>query len=467
MEKIKFKDVVELVEKVLGENKFQSVMQNGNPYNMLSYEQKQRFFGSAPPIEWDEIENLNRTFWDCNIKLGMEMTVAAAIAVNLANQCMPEDNRKAMLNQIKQLRDNVSQQWLRRLNKRKKGNGEDDVCGIYNKFELIQKFGYMYDSEDEGNADANDPNAMCPLIMSQLNSGWTNLKAEEKEGKVVVGKRRLGSEQRSFSMLAILEAEFDILSEWMKQKSRLEHIKSSLQFHDFMRPVLDTIPSPWVHIHDRNQFIYMLIDNMLDNTKDYPQDVYDFQSVNKELILFSRKFFDFMDLLDETMTEKVREKVNESMTYMKRLSEMECQIIREQHMKGERTGQFIKPKFNVDFLVFTRILASLLCELSFKYKKVMRLQNYHCFNEKYYYNSYPKYKKALELGCPSTSMSVWNKWCKSEPKLYPYIMNNEEWSEIDKYAALYKEETSNPFYWFENKGTEYFEAQYHLTRSLK
>lgn len=372
---MKLKDVVELVEKVLSENKFQSIQQNGNPYYMLSYEEKQRWFGNAPPIEWDEIENLNRTFWKADIKPGIELTVAAAIAVNLANQCMVEDDRKAMLDKIQLLRENVSKQWLRRLNKRKKSNGEDDVYGSYNKFELIQKFGFMYDNEDEANADANDPNETCPIIMSQLNSGWVNFKAEEKDGEVVVEKRRHDSHVTPSVLLLMVHTAFQNCSVRILYDDARTEAKRAQKIFDIdisMMLANDGLGNHYADVKCSPIELYNYVEPILTDEKRYPQDVFDFKTVNEQFLPILQNACLIIECLDETQTWLARRLYQDTIQNMDAMSRIEVQIIEEQHLRDPVTNKFVKPKFDTRRLYYTTILATMLHLLDEQFKTTMR-----------------------------------------------------------------------------------------------
>lgn len=375
METMKLKDVVGLVEKTLSENKFQSVMQSGNPYYLLSYEEKQKWFGNAPPIEWDEIENLNNTFWDCDIKPGMEMAVSAAIAVNLANQCMTEDERKGMLNRIQALRENVSENWLRRLNKRKKFNGEDGICGVFNKFELIQKFGYMYDSEDEGNADANDTTATCPIIIGQLNSGWVNYRAGEKDGKIMVEHRRNGYRLTPAVLLLMIYTAFQNCSVRILYDDSRKDAKRAQKILDISIKLMianDGFGNHYADVKCSPMEFYDYVEAVLTDEERYSQSVFDFKTVNAQFLPMLENACLIIECLDETQTWLARRLYKDTLENMKVMSELEIRIIEEQQLRDPDTGMFVKPKFNTRHLYYTIVLSTILHLLKEQFMNIMR-----------------------------------------------------------------------------------------------
>lgn len=380
MENMKLKDVVELVKQVLSENKFQSATQKGDPYYLLSYEEKQRWFGKTPPIEWEEIENLNRTFWEADIKPGIELTVAAAIAVNLANQCMAEYDRRGMLNKIEQLRENVSRQWLRRFSKKMKAssktnNVEDNIYGSYNKFEFIQKLGFMYDSEAEGNADANDPNATCPLITSQLNSGWVNYKTEEKDGEIVVEPRRNDSQITPSVLLLMICTAFRNCSTKILYDDTREEAKRTRKILDIginMMLTNDGLGNHYADVKCSPFEFYDYVEAFLTDEKRYPQDVFDFKAVNEQFLPVLQNSCLIIECLDETQTWLARRLFKDTMQNMDAMSQVEVRIIEEQQMRDKTTGKFVKPTFDTRSLIYTTILATMLHLLGERFKTVMR-----------------------------------------------------------------------------------------------
>ena len=497
METMKLQDVVELVRNVLKEkgSTFHTNSYGGDTvFYTLTQQEKQDNFTKSPPIEWSEIENINQTIWALDYSSGESLVIYSAIGVNLASQCRGLTAREEMTEKIQNLRKYVSEQWTRRYLKRLKLFGKDKIdestlYGTFNKFEFIQKFGFMYDSEEEANTDANDTTATCPLIMSQLNSGWINFRATEKDGRIIVEKRTDNPLVDPVSMLYHVEEEFKTWKVWNVMVDRFRSILAVEYFSDFMRPVYNIIPSPWgENIKSRDSFIYMLVVNMLDNPSAYPQEVYDFQKVNSELIAFVDQVLGFADSLDETMTEQTIAVVQECMEYMRKMSEMECQIISEQHLRDEKTGRFIKPKIKLGYLVYTRIISSVISQLEFKFDKAMRIKSIYriCPKPRYAWAKEALYKakqngtldklvnemkedyekrKKNNWFLASKSIRIGSEEIKYDSEeTHPYFMYEQWIEEYERYVQ--DEKRMNPFYDINSKRREYFEAQYHLSEKL-
>ena len=379
MENMKLKDVVELVKEVLSENKFQCMMVNGRPRFMLSLDEIEKFFGSSPPLELDELEHLNESFWSFDITPGTEMVVVNVIAMKLIVQCKTVEERETTIGLMRILIDDVMEKWLRRMNKRK---DDFSVIGVYNKFELIQKCGFMYDSEDEANKDANDPKATCPLLIGQLDSGWINLKSSEKDGKIVIEKRKPETEMTPFSLLSMVFSALEIIAKRLQFKDIRSDAKRSANALKISSALLVSVVSnygdSYASIDCSPLEFYAYIENELNNTENYPQAVFDFKSLHEQFLPMFRNACEIVENLDETQTWLARRLYQDTLENLEVLSNVECTILREQHERDPETGKFKHPKFWIGHLLYTIALGTLLNLLELKFDDVMRM---HCLGD--------------------------------------------------------------------------------------
>ena len=352
---MKLKELVQKVQQAVDENKekwLPSVSQSMPFY--FSKEQQETLYASfASYIEPDEILNINKTMWDSGMTYRLHREVVDAIAIGLYVQCRTKDERDAMAAQFDAKTNEIRDVNLR-LNRIPKGKHEgiDARLGIYDKIEFIQKFGAMYNNTDEANADANDPNGICPLIMGVLNSGWHNIMAAVENGKVMV-KKMSGDDEVTPSMVLIsIKNAFSVFIDRKDAQAVRDTIKSVYVF--------DKVQWRSLSVHggypirgelfcskeERHELINAMMSIMMDEGL-YPQGVYDFRTYNTMFIKFVMAVVAFMDRFDETQTHLCRQVVDSILDVMEKTSKLECRIIKEQQIKDPVTGKFIKPLISI------------------------------------------------------------------------------------------------------------------------
>ena len=381
---MKLKELALCVHRTLDANKSKWGMIAVETQYLITYEEAEKLFAWIGELDEHEIENLNETFWPAGIEKRDFDEVARAIAIILETRCItPEDveQKTAWLKEIQEKANAV----IRRINLRQPPNEKKHEkewrYGEFTKFDFIQAYGYMYDSEDEANADANDTSSTCPLLMRLLNSGWANIKAvEDKDtGKIMVSKRKENVVFSPALFLAKIAISFETLQKRheiarMRKGIQNEHILYSLSHWrgGWNKPTgsgaFGSMPSGCRH-HELFDFIRTF---MVDETS-YPQEVYDFRTLNHQFIIICKNIVDIIDTMDETMEDIVKELYVTSLANMNVLADIECQIVMEQHMRDPVTKKFVKPKFNINYLIYTVTIATLLMHLSQQYDRVMRL----------------------------------------------------------------------------------------------
>jgi hypothetical protein len=351
---------------------------------LITYEEAEKLFAWIGELDEHEIENLNETFWSAGIEKRDFDEVARAIAIILETRCVtPEDveQKTAWLKEIQEKANII----IRRINLRQppseKKHEKEWRYGEFTKFDFIQAYGYMYDSEDEANTDANDTSATCPLLMRLLNSGWANIKAVEDKatGKITVSKR----EENVVFSPALFLANIAISFETLQKRHEIARMRKGIQ-HEHLFHSLSWWRWPCANGHkptgasefccDSSRIeIYDFLRTFLVNWEAYPQEIYDFKTLNHDFILTCKNIMHVIDTMDETMEDEVKKFYLDTLKKMNELADVEKQIVMEQQMRDPVTKKFIKPTFDIKLLIYTVSLATLLLDLKLKYNVVMRI----------------------------------------------------------------------------------------------
>lgn len=378
---MKLKELVQKVQQTVEE--YKSMGNNMMPSNMpqmhFTLEQQEKLYAPfAAEIDIGEIINLNRTFWDAGITLDVYHEVIRAVAIGMYMQCKSKDERDGLLNRMEAQGDEikaVNDRW----NRVPKGKYIDNRLGTFDKVEFIQKFGAMYNSTDEANADANDPNGICPLLMSVINSGWNDIMASEKDGKVVVsnhGKHAVGEGKHDAGMFLIgIKVAMERIGFNNRFKSRKETIHSTGIALELM---MAASPQIWhqdkADVHCSVREFVDAVDGLLSQSDIYSQQIFDFETVNMQFMKIMRNAQEIIENLDETQMNLARDLYCNTLSNLDEMANIECRIIKEQTMRDPSTGKFLKPHIDHKYMVYTIALNTMLWFLVKQFDVVMRLQ---------------------------------------------------------------------------------------------
>lgn len=348
-------------------------------------------------IDEDDIRHINTTFWTSGITSINEMTAETMVANCLFAKCRTDEERKATLKWLTDLEKNTCLPIIRKLNRwqsTKKRVERDSLYGEFTKFDLIQRYAFLYDSNAEADADANDKSATCPLIMSYLNSGWQNFMAVEdkRTGKITVSRRYEDEFLDDCDMfLGAVQSQFETLYEQEKQLDELRMEEGRWMVRDYAKS--------WPNAHyigkyEKKQGEYLAIFGSALMDEDlFPQDVADFSSVNEDFLKVIANALEITNGLDETQHELARELYANTLDNMATMADFECRIVREQNMRDPSTKKFIKPRFDCENLCYCGALADVLSWLQGTYDEVMRIDT-----TKMHIDDFCKFKHPLTEG---------------------------------------------------------------------
>ena len=377
---MKLNELVKKVQQTVDENK-DKWLPSVNPSAPYYFSKEQRDTLYAPfakDIDADEILNINKTMWDSGMPYRLHNEVADAVAIGLYMQCRTKDERDAMAAKFDTKTDEIRDVNLR-LNRIPKGKHEgiDTRLGTYDKIEFIQKFGTMYNSTGEANADANDKSGICPLLMAVLNSGWHNIMAVVENGNVVVKERATDGGVTATTMILAIKVAFDTISKRGLIKSSLQASKHKmlflgLAFHRMERHS----DNFYADVKCDEESLYYFMENLLSNETIYSQDVFDFKTLNAAYLDILRNARDIGLAFNETNVPMVRTLVINTLHNMDELANIECRIIKEQQMRDPETNEFVKPRFSPHYLLYTIALGTMLRKILFKSYEVLRLDDF-------------------------------------------------------------------------------------------
>lgn len=395
---MRLKELAHCVHETLDANKDKWGMIAVETQYLITYELAEKLFAWAGEIDESEVENLNNSFWDAGIQPRDFDEIARAIAIILEARCVTQDEREQKHGWLENLCNNVSENIVKRINRRQptseKKHEKEWRFGEFSKFDFIKTYGYMYDSEDEANQDANNPDATCPLLMGLLNSGWLNISAIEDKstGKITVSVRDENFMFSPFTMLTQVKISFETLLVRHKYTERKQGIQNAFLLYSLthwrsgMFPPTGTGAGADLPSGCGPHEILDFLESFMMEEKFYPQEIYDFKSLNRQFLVVCKQIVNMMDSMDETMEDIIKQLYIDSLDNMDKLADVECQIIKGQQERDPVTKKFIKPPFKIEHLIYTVTIATLLFYLDMKYDRVMRIdQSFeNRFNRAYY-----------------------------------------------------------------------------------
>lgn len=375
------KELAEIVHKTLDANKSKWGMIAVETQYLITYEEAEKLFAWIGELDEHEIENLNETFWSAGIEKRDFDEVTRAIAIILETRCVTPEDVEQKTEWLKQLQEKANI-IIRRINLRQppseKKHEKEWRYGEFNKFDFIQAYGYMYDSEDEANTDANDTSSTCPVLMGLLNSGWANIKAvEDKDtGKIIVSKMDENTVFSPALFLAKIAISFKTLVkryqfQAIANRHRANSIRMSLGRKACVRDL--RCCSYAENIDCTVDQLYDALKIILTDKEKYPQDVFDFQTLNKKFLKMVKNAIDIMDNLDETQHDIARQLFLNLLDGMRQLSEVESRLVVEQKERDPKTHRFLHPKYDIFNNIYTITLGTLIQKLEFRYNRVNRL----------------------------------------------------------------------------------------------
>lgn len=374
------KELAHCVHETLDANKDKWGLVACESQYFLTYEESEKLFAWAGEIDESEVENLNNSFWDAGIQPRDFDEIARAIAIILETRCVTPEDVEKKTKWLKQLQENANA-IVRRINLRQppseKKHEKEWRYGEFTKFDFIQAYGYMYDNDDEANADANDTSSTCPLLMRLLNSGWANIKAVEDKatGKITVSKREENVVFSPALFLAKIAISFETLCDRheYKIKARLcqaDNIAYALRRKDSIH---EQFHSHADDVHWTLDELYGALQIILTDKERYPQDVYDFQTLNKEFLKLVKNAINIMENLDETQHDIARQLFLNLLDGMRQLSEVESKLVVEQKERDPQTHRFLHPKYDISNNIYTLCLGTLIFKLEGFYMRANRM----------------------------------------------------------------------------------------------
>lgn len=384
---MKLKELALCVHRTLDANKDKWGLVACEPQYLLTYDEAEKQFAWAGEIDEKEVERLNETYWEAGIQTRDFMEVARAIAIILEARCVTKEDRDGKLEWLSSLNEKAAK-TVRRINRREPPNEKKHEkewrFGEFSKIEFIQRYGYMYDSEDEANADANDRNATCPVLMGLLNAGWLNFEAKETDGKIIVRARDPKCSFSPSSMLAAIKIAFETMVERHHYKEAKQGIQNAFLLYSLshwrhgvtMPSVCGANLPNGCGPHELLDFI----ETFMMDEESFPQEVFDFKTLNRKFVLICKQIVSTINSMDETMEDIVKQLYLNTFDNMNTLADVECRILREQQERDPVTKKFIKPSFKIENLVYTITLATLLFYLDMKFDRTMRIDQ--CFGNR-------------------------------------------------------------------------------------
>ena len=235
----------------------------------------------------------------------------------------------------------------------------------------------MYDSEDEANADANNPDATCPLLMGLLNSGWLNISAIEDKstGKITVSVRDENFMFSPFTMLTQVKIAFEtLLAKREYQARRNAVIAESIWFSLRRRLNLRELNGmTHASVDCKPNELYAALEHILTDGSRYPQNVFDFKTANTDFLKFVKNAVCIIANLDETQHDVARQLFVNLLDGMKEMSEFESRLVKEQQERDPVTNRFIHPKYDISNNIYTLTIGTVIDMLEWQYNIVNRM----------------------------------------------------------------------------------------------
>jgi len=326
-------------------------------------------------IDENDIRNINVTFWESGITADNESFVESMVAHCLFAKCKTDAERKSTLDWLTDLQNNVCLPIVKKLNRwqhAKKKIDRNSLYGEFTKFDLIQRYGFLYDSDAEANQDANDKSATCPLLIGFINSGWQNFLAVEdkKTGKITVSKRLDEDFLDECDMfLSAVQGQFESVYEQEKKLAeyRLDDGLNILRNgHEHGKNTMCLC-----QYQDKNEKYIENLAAALFDEETFPQTVYDFQSVHTDFLKIVSNALEIIENLDSTQHDLARELYKNTLENMRQMADFECHITHQQYIKDPITKQFVKPRFDCSYLGYCGILADILRTLEGCYDEII------------------------------------------------------------------------------------------------
>lgn len=462
METMKLKDIVALVEKTLNEHQAELANRTRIEWsNIMNNREAMKWLIFRDGFDLSEIEHLNETFWTSGINPNLIGEIARGVALCIDSECLTDSDRRQKLEWLQNFHDNVCLPIVKRINRRpynKNKKSMDWRHGVFTKFDFIARYGYLYDSEEEANDDANAKDATCPLLMGILNSGWENIKAKEdvSTGKITVSEKDMNvSFGPSMFLPMIIHNMETIIKQHEYEAEHNSWLFKKLKWRTF-NPSRKPSHGDAFTLAEMPDMVNAMISVMLDEEK-YPQSAYDFRTCNREFLKFVKHVQGVIEHLDETQVELVKQTVSEIIEKMTEYSQIEVTIVNEQQMRDE-TGRFLKPKFDLDYLVYTYALATMLCVFDSQYRIVNRI-DYQKIYKRYHNHDYLSYVVAKYH---NTLDSLIKEWQRNDDfiKTYHPICEEEKLKQIPKYEQWYLEESVSPFFFIDKQYEPLLQTQY-------
>lgn len=375
---MKLKELALCVHRTLDANKDKWGLVACEPQYLLTYDEAEKQFAWAGEIDEAEVERLNETFWEAGIQTRDFMEVARAIAIILEARCVTKEDRDGKLEWLSSLNEKTAK-TVRRINRREPPNEKKHErewrFGEFSKIEFIQRYGYMYDSEDEANADANDRNATCPVLMGLLNAGWLNFEAKETDGKIIVRARDPKCSFSPSSMLAAIKIAF----ETMVERHHYKAVKATIHASSILHSLKKEINLAWLNGRTyansdmKPSELYPALELILNDGDRYPQSVYDFKTLHSDFLKMVRNATNIIANLDETQHDIARQLFVNLLDGMKQLSDVECLLAKRQQERDPKTNRFIYPKYDVSNNIYTMTIGTVIHFLERQYDTVNRM----------------------------------------------------------------------------------------------
>lgn len=375
---MKLKELVQQVDNILESFKAKQVQQIAPSQYFFTEDDARYAYTKLGGLDDEEIQNITQTYWDVGITSRNYMEVERAVGYCLLANCKTLEEQQQKLEWLKNINENTCIPICRRIHRRKppvKANDHEWRFGTFNKFDFITAYGYMYDSDDEASKDANDTSSICPLLVGLLQSGWLDfVVAEDKNaGKVTVSQHigDIGCGCSSFLGGIISSVETIIENTLMKIKIAVSKFDMAVIKYN---PTFGGKPDYFLTNDESKyeEYVLGLSCFLTDETK-FPQDVYDFHSVNQDFLEVVNNAFQIILTLNETQHDLARDLYVNVLDNMRKLADFECEIVRQQHKLDPITNRFIKPEFNPNNLIYCAVLADILNVLEAKYGRVMRM----------------------------------------------------------------------------------------------
>ena len=380
---MKLNELVQKVQQTVDDNKekWGFLLPKNMPQIYFTHELRRELYAPfAGDLDIKEIQNITKTYWTSGIPMRLMHEMENAIALGLVMQCHTNGEYDKALDMLEDMLNGFAEN-NRRLNKIKIGKAKDRDyrLGTYDKVEFIQRFGSMYDDEEEANKDANDKSGICPLLMSVFNTGWHDIMAVENDGKVVVsnhGKDAVGNGKHDAGMFLIgIKVAMERIGFNNRFKSRKEAIRASSIAMDLM---MAASPQIWqqykADVHCSVGAFVDAVDGLLSQSDIYSQDIFDFATVNTQFMKVMRNAQEIIENLDETQMNLARDLYCNTLSNLDEMANIECRIIKEQTMRDPSTGKFLKPHIDPKYMVYTVALNTMLWFLGMRFDAAMRLQ---------------------------------------------------------------------------------------------